>query len=123
LIQHIVLLKWRSGTTEEQILEAIAHAEHLPSEIDGVESLSIGRNRVDQKHGYTHALIVRVADEEALDRYLQDPRRKQYIAEHLTPIEQERIEIDVPDDVSFRRAPSRDWHWGASIGMGLPPDD
>ncbi len=123
MIQHIVLLKWRSGTTEEQILQAIAHAEHLPSEISGVESLSIGRNRVEQAHGYTHALIVRLADEDALERYLQDPLRLQYIAEHLAPIEEERIEIDVPDDVAYRRDPSRNWQWGASIGMGLPPDD
>jgi hypothetical protein len=123
VIQHIVLLKWQPGTTEDQVLEAITHAEHLPKEIPGVESLSIGRNRIDQSHGFTHALIVRVNDEQALERYLEDPRRTQYIAEHLAPIEEERIEIDVPVDVSFRREPSRNWQWGASIGMGLPPDD
>lgn len=123
MIQHIVLLKWRSGVTEDQILEAVGHAEHLPNEIDGVESLSIGRNRVAHSHGFTHALIVGLADQAALERYLEDSRRKAYIADHLAPLEEERIEIDVPVDFAFRREPSRDWEWGASIGMGLPPDD
>ena len=34
MIQHIVLLKWKPDTTEEQILAAFRRAEHLPNEID-----------------------------------------------------------------------------------------
>ena len=75
VIQHIVLLKWKPETTEEQILSAVRRAEHLPNEIDGVESLTIGRNRVSHEHGYTHVLIVRLTDEPALARYLEHPLR------------------------------------------------
>src|SRR5690349_16492626 len=85
VIQHIVLLKWKPDTTEEQILTAFRRAEHLPNEIDGVDSLTIGRNRVRHDHGFTHALIVRLSDEEALRNYLEHPLRKQYVEEHLKP--------------------------------------
>jgi hypothetical protein len=123
VIQHIVLLKWKPETTEEQILSAVRHAEHLPNEIDGVDSLTIGRNRVPHEHGYTHVLIVRLTDEPALARYLEHPLRNAYMREHLAPIEQERIEIDVPVDLALRAEPQRDWEFGASIGMGHLPDD
>jgi hypothetical protein len=123
VIQHIVLLKWKPDTTEEQILEAFRQAEPLPNEIDGVESLTIGRNRVQHDHGYTHALIVRLTDEAALERYLAHPLRTGYVSRHLQPLEQDRIEIDVPVDVALRAEPQRDWEFGASIGMGHLPDD
>jgi hypothetical protein len=123
VIQHIVLLKWKPDTTEEQILSAVRRAEHLPNDIDGVESLTIGRNRVQHEHGYTHVLIVRLTDEEALARYLEHPLRNAYMREHLAPIEQDRIEIDVPVDLALRAEPQRDWEFGASIGMGHLPDE
>jgi hypothetical protein len=59
VVQHIVLLKWKPGVSDEAILQAFEQAKHLPNEIDGVESLTIGRARVDQGHGFTHALIVK----------------------------------------------------------------
>jgi len=122
VVQHIVLLKWKPGVSEEAILQAFDQAKHLPNEIDGVESLTIGRARVDQRHGFTHALIVRLEDEEALGRYLDHPLRAGYIADHLQPLEAERIEISVPVDKTLSRDPSRDWEWGASVGMGPPPE-
>jgi Stress responsive A/B Barrel Domain len=70
--------------------------------------------------GFTHALIVRLRDEEALGRYLDHPLRAGYIADHLQPLEAERIEISVPVDKSLLRDPSRGWEWGASVGMGPP---
>jgi Stress responsive A/B Barrel Domain len=123
VIQHIVLLKWKPETTEEQILAAFRQAEHLPNEIDGVDSLTIGRNRVRHEHGFTHVLIVRLSSERALEEYLAHPLRRQYVAEHLQPLEEERIEIDVPVDVALRADPQRDWEYGASIGMGHLPDE
>ena len=120
MIQHIVLLKWKSGTRDEQVLETFARAEPLARDIPGVESLTIGRNRVDQDHGFTHALIVRLADEQALERYLAHPLRKSYVDEQLGPIEDQRIEIDVPVDMTLRRDPEFSWEWGAGMGTALP---
>ena len=47
-----------------------------------------------------------------------------YVRERLQPLEEQRIEIDVPVDMTLRRAPTvRDWVWGASVGMGPPLED
>jgi hypothetical protein len=113
VIQHIVLLKFRPGTDESQIDAAFGQAQSLVDEIDGVERISLGRNRVQADHGYTHALIVKLSDDDALGTYLHHPARDRYLREALGPIEQERIEIDVPEDLHVERhsAPDNSWHW------------
>ena|SRR5215217_5042127 len=73
MIQHIVIVKWKPGTTEQQVLDACRNAGHLPNEIDGVQRITIGRNRAESEHGFTHALIVELADEAALARQYAEP--------------------------------------------------
>jgi hypothetical protein len=123
VVQHIVLLKWKPRTTEEQIRDAFEHARTLLREIDVVRDVTLGRNRGQSSHGFTHALVVNVADEDALWSYLDHPARLGYIDEWLKPIEDQRIEVDVAVDMAHRRDPRRDWEWGSSIGMGPPVDD
>jgi hypothetical protein len=123
VIQHIVLLKWKPGTTDEQVLDAFAQARGIPNEVPGVKRLTIGRNRTESDHGFTHALSVQLDSEEALARYLEHPARAAFIADHLGPIEEQRIEIDIPVDMSLASDPHRNWEWGATAGMGPPLDD
>jgi hypothetical protein len=113
VIQHIVLLKWKPGTTDAQIEEAFQRAQGLVDGIDSVERITLGRNRGEINHGYTHALIVKLSDDDALTSYLHDPVRERYVGEVLGPIEQERIEIDVPEDAHLERKRSGrlNWDW------------
>jgi hypothetical protein len=113
VIQHSVLLKWKPGTTDEQIDAAFGEAQQLVDEIDGVDRVTLGRNRAQDDHGYTHAIIVKLSDD-SLASYLAHPVRKRYIAESLSPIEAERIEIDVPEDAHIERTGTAKlgWHWG-----------
>jgi hypothetical protein len=123
VIQHIVLLKWKPGTTEEDIAEAFSAAHELLDGIDAVQKVTLGRNRAESDHGFTHALIVSLRDEDALSSYLDHPTRVGYVQKWLQPLEEQRIEIDVPVDMALARDPSvRDWTWGASVGMGPPLD-
>jgi Stress responsive A/B Barrel Domain len=116
VIQHIVVLKWKAGTTDRQIDHAFAQAEELVDAIDGVERITLGRNRGEAQHGFTHAFIVNLSDDDALTTYLNHPVRKRYVSEIINPIEEERIEIDVPGDASHRhtRGASFGWQWGAT---------
>ncbi len=60
-------------------------------------------------------MIVQLADEAALARYLDHPVRKRYPAEHLELIEDERIEIDVPVDLALEREALTSWYWGIGV--------
>jgi hypothetical protein len=123
MIQHIVLIRWKPDVTDEQIGAAFAQAQRLVDGIPSVGHVTLGRNRSQSDHGFTHALIVRLSRDDGLDEYLAHPVRSQYIREFLEPLEDQRIEIDVPVDAAIHRSPSRNWQWGASVGMGLPLDD
>ena len=116
MIQHIVLLKWKAGTTDAQVDHVFAQAEELVDGIDGVERITLGLNRGEADHGFTHAFILNLSGDDALTTYLNHPVRKRYVTEILNPIEEERIEIDVPEDASHRhpRGASLSWEWGAT---------
>jgi hypothetical protein len=119
VIQHIVLVKWKSDTTEQQIVEAFNQAATLVDRIEPVRSITLGRDRGESAHGFTHAIIVSLDDESALRRYLQDPVRLDYVDRWMRPLEEQRIEIDVPVDISHRQPVRRNWQWGSSVGMGI----
>ena len=116
MIQHIVLLKWKAGTTDQQVDAVFAQAEKLVNGIDGVERITLGRNVGDADHGFTHAFIVNLADADALRNYLEHPLRNTYLSDAINPIEEERIEIDVPQDATHRhvRGTGLNWEWGAT---------
>jgi heme-degrading monooxygenase HmoA len=116
VIQHIVVLKLKAGTTDAQVEEVFAQAGQLVDGIDGVERITLGRNRGEAEHGYTHAFIVNLHDDEALTEYLNHPVRQRYVTDVLGPIEEERIEIEVPGDGSdlHTRRASLGWEWGAT---------
>ena len=116
MIQHIVLLKWKAGTTDQQVDAVFAQAEKLVNGIDGVERITLGRNVGDADHGFTHAFIVNLADADALRNYLGHPLRNTYLSDAVHPIEEERIEIDVPQDATHRhvRGTGLNWEWGAT---------
>lgn len=59
MIRHIVLLKWKAGTTDAQVDHVFAQAEELVDGIDGVERITLGVNRGEADHGFTHAFIDR----------------------------------------------------------------
>jgi hypothetical protein len=123
VIQHIVLIRWKPGTTDEQIAAAFDEAHRLTDAIGSVQQVTLGRNRGQADHGFTHALIVGLSREDALDEYLDHPVRKAYVAEVLEPLVEQRIEVDVPVDLSTRREPARNWEWGATAGMGVLDDE
>jgi stress responsive alpha/beta barrel protein len=113
LIQHIVLLKLKPGTTDEQVDEAFTAGGHLPREIPGVLQFVFGRDRSDAEHGFTIASIIQLRDEKALETFLKHPKRRQYIDEHVAPITEQRIEVDVPTEGTHRPLIASSWFWGA----------
>ena len=113
MIQHIALLRLKPDVTEEQMRAAFEAAEELPDEIPGLVKFAYGRDRSNPSHGFNVASVVQLTDEEALARYLDHPSRRAYIAEHVDPLTEERIELDIPSDGTH--VPSvLAWYWGSA---------
>jgi hypothetical protein len=113
VIEHIVLLKLKPGTTDEQVREAFEAAEELPNEIPGLLKFSYGLDRSEPAHGFNLASVIQLADEEALARYLEHPRRLAYIEEYVAPLTEDRIELDIPSDGTHLPTIAS-WYWGVA---------
>jgi Stress responsive A/B Barrel Domain len=117
VIQHIVLLKLKPGTSDEQVAAAFEAGGNLPDEIPGVLNFTYGRDRSEPAHGFSVASVVQLKDAAALETYLDHPRRVEYLERHVDPITDDRIEIDVPLEATHMPSIAT-WYWGT----GAPPD-
>jgi hypothetical protein len=116
VIQHIVLLKLKPGVTDEQVEEAFKAGSELPNEIPGLMRLTYGRDRSSPGHGFGIASVVHLKDEEALERYLNHPRRREYIEQHVDPLTEDRIELAVPSE-GVHTPTIATWYWGIAGGL------
>jgi hypothetical protein len=113
--QRIVLLKWKPGISEEQVQGALEEAEGL-TEIPGVQRVIFGRDTSGAPHGYTHALIIQLDAESTLPEYLDHPIRRRYHGQ-LAPIEEQRIEVDLPEARTLHGRSGVDWQWQGYWGF------
>ena len=76
-IQHVVLLKWKDGTTPAQEAEVGAKLMALKDKIPGVVSISFGHQSSPEAatkgHGFDAAITVVFTDAAARDAYLPNP--------------------------------------------------
>ena len=107
--ERLVLLKWKPGTSDEQVKAALEKADGL-TEIPGVQRVIFGRDSSGAEHGYTHALVIELDAESTLPEYLDHPVRRRYHEEQLAPIEEQRIEVDLPAARTLR--PRGEGEWG-----------
>ena len=117
MIQHIVLMKVKPGTTDEQIETAFEAGSELPDEIPGLQKLTYGRDRAEPAHGFSLASVVQLADEEALETYLNHPKRTEYLERHVDPLIEQRIEVDVPSEGTHMPGIAT-WYWGTAPAGG-----
>ncbi|MBX2996923.1 MAG: Dabb family protein [Caldilineaceae bacterium] len=80
LLRHVVLFKFKEGTTPEQITEIENAFRGLPAKIDAIHDFEWGvdvsiEGRAD---GYTHCFFVTFKDEDARAVYLPHPDHKAF---------------------------------------------
>jgi hypothetical protein len=117
VIQHIVLMKLKPDITDEQLEAAFDAGSELPDQIPGLQKLTYGRDRSEPAHGFSLASVVEVADEEALEVYLNHPKRNEYLERHVDPLIEDRIEIDVPSEGTHMPGIAT-WYWGTAGARG-----
>jgi hypothetical protein len=115
MIQHIVLLKLKPGITGDDVMGVFQAGKNLADDIPGVVRWTIGMDHTNPDHGFTLASITYVEDEDALREYLASPVRSRYIEEHVDPITDQRIELDVPVQGTHRPSGLTSWTWAGSV--------
>jgi hypothetical protein len=74
LLRHVLLFKFKEGTTPEQIREVETSFAALPGKIDSIKSFEWGTNvSKELTDGFTHCFVVTFVDEAGLEAYLKNP--------------------------------------------------
>lgn len=95
MIEHIVLIRWKEGTSREQV-DAVLALARIMEGIDGVRGVScrpkLGSNGRDK--GIADVMVVRMADEAALARFGPHPLHKEFGA-RMVPLVEDLTIVDV----------------------------
>jgi len=88
-VKHIVLLKFKDGTTEEQITKFFEDVLELSETVPGIDDYVSGNNcSTEGKHqGMTHGFIMTFSNAAARDTYLVHPEHERFKAMAMTAVE------------------------------------
>ncbi|KAI9094712.1 stress responsive A/B barrel domain-containing protein [Phlyctochytrium arcticum] len=81
----IVLFKAKTSLTPDKLAEFVAKCRSL-TKVPGVNQLNFGPTfKTERAKGYTHALVVQLADKTALGTYAADPYHVEVLKNHILP--------------------------------------
>jgi hypothetical protein len=85
--RHVVLFKFKEGSSEETLRGIEAAFARLAAELPFVRGFEWGRNSSPEglDHGYTHCFIVSFDDEAGRDAYLPHPAHQAFCRTYLDP--------------------------------------
>jgi hypothetical protein len=84
-VQHVVLLEFKDGVSEDQKMDALGSVEDLKNHIDGIERIVSGKDFSGRAGNFTHSVIVQMRDRDVLAAYGPHPAHKA-VQEILGPI-------------------------------------
>lgn len=70
---HIAWLRFTEGVPEARIDQHLAACRAMVGKIPVVRDLQCGPNTSDRAGGFTHGIVVTLADRAAIPRYLEHP--------------------------------------------------
>jgi hypothetical protein len=94
MVEHIVLFRWTEEASQEAIDDAVAEMRKLKDKIPSIVDLSCGANFSDRAKGYTHGLVVRLADRSALEAYSPHPEHQRVLQHFINPIRADILALD-----------------------------
>ena len=79
-VRHVVVFKYKSGTTEDQIRQVTDAFRDLKKKIPGIVSFERGLNNSPEGKslGFTHVYLLTFEDAKARDAYLPHPEHKKF---------------------------------------------
>ena len=97
---HVVSLKFKEGTSKDQIKAVEDAFAGLKEKIPGITAMTWGTNVSPEKHakGFTHCFILVFDTEKARDEYLPHPEHKKF-GQVLGPVMADVFVIDFWGDV------------------------
>jgi hypothetical protein len=88
-VKHIVALKFKDGTSEEQIAKFFEDILDLSESVPGIDDYVSGTNcsTEGRNEGLTHAFIMTFTDAAARDAYLVHPEHEKFMSQAMGIVE------------------------------------
>ena len=90
---HVVTIKWKTGTTAQQIQAAIDGVKTMQKEYPKIKRVWVKSIKV-QGDGYTHAVAMEFENEQALKDYAGTPAQQNWYKVYM-PIREESTTHDI----------------------------
>src|SRR5262245_49861913 len=89
-LRHVVLFKFKSEATKDQIQEVVAGFQALPKKINGITAFEYGTDVSPEglADGFTHCFLVTFKDSKSRDVYLPHAAHKEFVALALPKVEE-----------------------------------
>jgi hypothetical protein len=91
-VLHVVTVKWKAGTTPEQIKAALDGVQALPAAYKGITH--VWTRSIKVQGGKANAFVMEFTDEAALKDYKDSPAQKEWYKTYL-PIREESTTFDI----------------------------
>lgn len=86
MINHVVLLNWHEGVSDETILTVTNGFKQLAEKISEIESYSFGANMNLDGSNYQYALVASFKNLEDFNAYVIHPEHQHFMKTVTTPI-------------------------------------
>jgi hypothetical protein len=91
-VLHVVTVKWKDGTTAEQIKAALDGVQALPAAYKGITH--VWTRSIKVQGGKANAFVMEFADEAALKAYKDSPAQLEWYKTYV-PIREESTTFDI----------------------------
>ncbi|MFO1541263.1 MAG: Dabb family protein [Chloroflexota bacterium] len=98
MIRHIVLFRWKEGTTPEQIAAALTGLRALPAQIPQIRAYVVGADIGGMDGHWDVAVTGDFDDLAAFRAYFDHPAHQAVVHERILPIREARAVLQVDLD-------------------------
>jgi uncharacterized protein (DUF1330 family) len=89
---HVVTVKWKEGTTPEQIRAALDGVEKMGQKFPGIKNVWL--RTIKAQGAMTHAIVMEFESEQALKDYAGSAAQKEWYKVYI-PIREQSITFDI----------------------------
>ncbi len=97
MLHHIVLMKFKPDTSEEDVARMALMLDALPEKVVEIQTYEFGPDIVRSERSYDFALVSGFANLEAMQRYQVHPEHKKVVA-HIRAICDDILAVDFTSD-------------------------
>lgn len=91
---HFINVKWKAGTTPQQIQSVMDIVKTLPSKYPGITRVWTKSAKSQGQEGFNQAIVMEFKDEDALKKYADSEAQKEFYKVYL-PLREESRTHDI----------------------------